>query len=74
VYINYIKNFQTAQSVWEQFEAMKRQDCGGVNEEAFLRDLIYILHGLEGNLLLLSEGRYVVNVRIRTFYKKVIEN
>lgn len=58
---------QTAQSVWEQFEAMKRQDCGGVSEEAFLRDLIYVLQGLEGNLLLFSEseGRYVVNGRIR---------
>ena len=56
---------QTAQSVWEQFEAIKRQDCGGVNEEAFLRDLIYVLQGLEGNLLLFSEGRYVVNGRIR---------
>ena len=55
------------QSVWEQFEAMKRQDCGGVSEEAFLRDLIYVLQGLEGNLLLFSEseGRYVVNGRIR---------
>lgn len=58
---------QTAQSVWEQFEQMKRQDCGGVSEEAFLRDLIYVLQGLEGNLLLFSEseGRYVVNGRIR---------
>lgn len=54
-------------SVWEQFEAMKRQDCGGVGEEAFLRDLIYVLQGLEGNLLLFSEteGQYVVNGRIR---------
>ena len=54
-------------SVWDQFEALKRQDCGGVSEEAFLRDLIYVLQGLEGNLLLFSEseGRYVVNGRIR---------
>lgn len=54
-------------SVWEQFEALKRQDCGGVGEEAFLRDLIYVLQGLEGNLLLFSEseGRYVINGRIR---------
>jgi gamma-tubulin complex component 3 len=57
---------QTSQSVWEQFEAMKRQDFGDVSEEAFLRDLIYVLQGLEGNLLLFSEseGRYVVNGRI----------
>lgn len=53
-------------SIWDQFEAMKRQDCGGVSEEAFLRDLIYVLQGLEGNLLLFSEseGHYVVNSRI----------
>lgn len=54
-------------SVWDQFEALKRQDCGGISEEAFLRDLIYVLQGLEGNLLLFSEseGRYVINGRIR---------
>ena len=54
-------------SAWEQFEALKRQDCGGVSEEAFLRDLIYVLQGLEGNLLLFSESesRYLVNGRIR---------
>ena len=61
------QNHQAHSSVWEQFEAMKRQDCGGVAEEAFSRDLIYVLQGLEGNLLLFneSEGRYVVNGRIR---------
>lgn len=58
---------QTPSGIWEQFEAMKRQDCGGVPEEAFLRDLIYVLQGLEGNLLIFSESesRYVVNGRFR---------
>ena len=43
------QNHQAHSSVWEQFEAMKRQDCGGVAEEAFSRDLIYVLQGLEGS-------------------------
>lgn len=66
---NSVTNSQSdnhSQNVWEQFEAMKQQDCGGVSEEAFLRDLIYVLQGLEGNFLLFNEssGAYVVNGRI----------
>lgn len=53
-------------STWEQFESIKRQDYGGVSEEAFLRELIYVLQGLEGNLLLFNkaEDRYIVNDRL----------
>lgn len=53
-------------STWEQFESIKRQDYGGVSEEAFLRELIYVLQGLEGNLLIFNkaEDRYIVNDRL----------
>lgn len=60
------QNFNCNLTAWEQFEAMKRQDYSGISEEIFLRDLIYVLQGLEGNLLIFSteEGRYVVNDRL----------
>ena len=54
------------QSVWDQFEALKRQDCGGVSQEAFLRDLIYVLQGLEICCFSVKvKVDYVVNGRIR---------
>lgn len=55
----------TNQSAWEQFEGIKRRDYG-VGEEALMRDLIYVLQGMEGTIMQYraSDGRYVVCDRL----------
>lgn len=51
----------TSLSAWEQFEAIRRKDYG-VSEDVLMRDLIYVLQGLEGNLIHFNtvEDKYAV--------------
>jgi len=68
-------NSTTNLSVWEQFESIKRRDYG-VSEEALMRDLIYVLQGLEGTIMQYraSDCRYVVCDRLEGLVARPIKS
>ncbi len=55
-------------NVWDFFENVKKRDCGGVEEDVLVRDLIFVLQGLEGSYLRFSgeSGKYYISDRLGT--------
>lgn len=53
-------------NVWDLFENVRRRDYGGVDEEVLVRDLIFVLQGLDGSFLRFSAeaGKYCISERL----------
>ncbi len=61
-----VQQAQTNPNVWDLFENVRRRDYGGVEEDVLVRDLIFVLQGLEGSYLRFSpeSGKYYISDRL----------